>query len=1209
LDSSKSLSRYWGKRFLLITSASILLLTTFLPDFGQRSLAEVASSQTEQVSEQEAMRHLVGQMIQIGTTQYERGYYAQAEKTLLMTQAYLEYLTAAERNKLNELLEKTQLAALERKRALEHKQTANELFKQGESLKAKAYLEKIKDNSFLTAQEQEQNSQLLKQIESQIVKASPSPAKAKAGQEKVAQSANGGKRINQPDERKKQVAETYYRSMRLYRSGQLEKAREGFIEIVQSGLIPPAMVKTLQGYLTQIDNTLGRNNQNSMPSGLTEINPEMERAEPNIAPQVAPEITELQIIEPQRVAPEVIKPEVTIPKLPEPEIVAPAPTPVFRQEDVRAEPATREESYIEVIKRNRNILQSYTKAIVNDAMTKAQDYIRQGQFDKAEEVVGNAERIVNRNQLHLGDNLNAQYNNGLKQLNEQIIKAKQEQIRQSEEQKRTEAVEAQRQFREQMETDRHKRIQTLMENATAYTKQQRYEAALGQLETLLALDPQNKEALLLKDALEDMVYMRKQLEVHKEKDKQRADILLKTDESGIPYAEELVYPKNWREIMEKPTRQPDKPIGLDPADVVVYEQLDQIVDLSQLTPTMPLNEAIELLKNRVTPPLKITVFWRDLLDNAEIEPTTEINMDGLPSVRLGTGLENLLNAVAGGFAQLGYIVKDGVITIATVESLPSKMETRVYDITDLVGQPANFGQMGMMGMGGFGGGLGGFGGGLGGFGGGLGGFGGGGYGGGGYGGGLGGFGGGLGGFGGGGYGGGLGGFGGGGYGGYGGGGYGGGGYGGYGGGGYGGGGYGGGGYGGGGYGGGGYGGGGYGGGGYGGGGYGGGGYGGGGYGGGGYGGGFGGGFDTSRYRAEDLVLLIQDTIEPDTWYDYGGEGTITLYPRGEMPKKLAVLQTREVHTEIEKLLKELRKALGHQVSIEARFLIVSENFLQDIGLDIDFTYNLGGPLSTKWGLVTVEQDSALAARADVATKVPGSLGGLQPAATLTGGYGTILDDLQVSFLLRMTQARTDAETLTAPKATVLSGESAMFYVQSFISYALPPDVYFGVYPGAYAGAQGQVSGVQQNIGGVPTGSVLSISPTITPDKKNVLLNIVTQLQDLLRFRTHIVSGPVGAQGEVQEYPVTIPETETSQIMTRVSVPDGGTLLLGGQKISAEVEKEVGVPILSKIPIIGIAFSNRSKISDHKILLILVKPTIILQEERETEAIAALEKEL
>jgi type II secretory pathway component GspD/PulD (secretin) len=51
---------------------------------------------------------------------------------------------------------------------------------------------------------------------------------------------------------------------------------------------------------------------------------------------------------------------------------------------------------------------------------------------------------------------------------------------------------------------------------------------------------------------------------------------------------------------------------------------------------------------------------------------------------------------------------------------------------------------------------------------------------------------------------------------------------------------------------------------------------------------------------------------------------------------------------------------------------------------------------------------------------------------------------------------------------------------------------------------------------------------------------------------------------------------------------------------------VGVPVLSKIPLVGRLFSNRSTIRDNKILLILVKPTIILQEEREADALAALE---
>jgi type II secretory pathway component GspD/PulD (secretin) len=89
--------------------------------------------------------------------------------------------------------------------------------------------------------------------------------------------------------------------------------------------------------------------------------------------------------------------------------------------------------------------------------------------------------------------------------------------------------------------------------------------------------------------------------------------------------------------------------------------------------------------------------------------------------------------------------------------------------------------------------------------------------------------------------------------------------------------------------------------------------------------------------------------------------------------------------------------------------------------------------------------------------------------------------------------------------------------------------------------------------------------------------------------------------------VRVPEIETASLGTRVSVPDRGTLLLGGHKITAAVDRESGVPILSKIPILNLLFSNRSEVRDQKILLVLVKPTILLQEEQDQEAIAALEE--
>ncbi|HIJ66766.1 MAG TPA: hypothetical protein HPP51_00580, partial [Planctomycetes bacterium] len=104
----------------------------------------------------------------------------------------------------------------------------------------------------------------------------------------------------------------------------------------------------------------------------------------------------------------------------------------------------------------------------------------------------------------------------------------------------------------------------------------------------------------------------------------------------------------------------------------------------------------------------------------------------------------------------------------------------------------------------------------------------------------------------------------------------------------------------------------------------------------------------------------------------------------------------------------------------------------------------------------------------------------------------------------------------------------------------------------------------------------------------------------------VVQGLLGDQ--VIENFFDLPELQNTSMMTRVTVPDQGTVLLGGLTLTAEKELQSGVPVLSKIPVLGRLFSNRSEVKDKQILLILVKPTIILKEEAENKAVAAMEQD-
>ena len=89
----------------------------------------------------------------------------------------------------------------------------------------------------------------------------------------------------------------------------------------------------------------------------------------------------------------------------------------------------------------------------------------------------------------------------------------------------------------------------------------------------------------------------------------------------------------------------------------------------------------------------------------------------------------------------------------------------------------------------------------------------------------------------------------------------------------------------------------------------------------------------------------------------------------------------------------------------------------------------------------------------------------------------------------------------------------------------------------------------------------------------------------------MVKGHVKAKGGI----IQLPTVSVQDLQTTVTVPDGGTLLLGGQRLSGETDREMGAPVLNKIPIINRMFNNRATVRDERTLLILVKPKIMINE--------------
>ncbi len=113
---------------------------------------------------------------------------------------------------------------------------------------------------------------------------------------------------------------------------------------------------------------------------------------------------------------------------------------------------------------------------------------------------------------------------------------------------------------------------------------------------------------------------------------------------------------------------------------------------------------------------------------------------------------------------------------------------------------------------------------------------------------------------------------------------------------------------------------------------------------------------------ETLVDLVTTTIAPDSWGEVGGAGSIRQY---ETTLSLVVRQTQKVHEEIADLLDQLRRLQDLQVTVEVRFVTVSDRFFERIGIDFDFNVqdSVGGADTDNAGIPFLPFGSVLVPQA------------------------------------------------------------------------------------------------------------------------------------------------------------------------------------------------------------------------------------------------------
>jgi type II secretory pathway component GspD/PulD (secretin) len=209
---------------------------------------------------------------------------------------------------------------------------------------------------------------------------------------------------------------------------------------------------------------------------------------------------------------------------------------------------------------------------------------------------------------------------------------------------------------------------------------------------------------------------------------------------------------------------------------------------------------------------------------------------------------------------------------------------------------------------------------------------------------------------------------------------------------------------------------------------------------------------------------------------------------------------------------------------------------------------------------------------------------------------TYLDDVQVDLLITATQADQRNVVLTAPRLTLYNCQRSWISVAKVIAYVSNLVPVTGDNSGAFSPV----------ISNIYEGFVLDIEACISGDRRYVTMTVLFGLNQNVKFTSETVTGAAGGGGgtggggRAANFSGTIqlPELSGTQINTTVTVPDKGTILLGGQRLVNEIEVETGVPLLSKIPVVNRFFTNRLTAKTESTLLLLIRPEVIIQQEEE-----------
>jgi len=276
---------------------------------------------------------------------------------------------------------------------------------------------------------------------------------------------------------------------------------------------------------------------------------------------------------------------------------------------------------------------------------------------------------------------------------------------------------------------------------------------------------------------------------------------------------------------------------------------------------------------------------------------------------------------------------------------------------------------------------------------------------------------------------------------------------------------------------------------------------------------------------------------------------------------------------LDNLIQQLDRK-SQQVEIEARVISASRSFASDIGTELGFS-----------GASTTTHNQNLFYGSPVVGVSPGPINSTPPPPLVTAPTNTSQGGPQTGIPLA-----TNLGAGVPTSGVGYSFRSANFALDFFISMAEAKGVGKLLSKPRIVTQNNEKATIKQGV-------KLPIQTTINNTISVQFIDAVLQLEvtpqitkegtifmDVLVENTQIDQGIPRVQG--------IPALDTQSAQTRITVPDGGTFVIGGIIVSSQNTNIQEVPIVGSLPVIGYLFRRTTVTIQSQELLFFLTPRII-----------------